>query len=287
MERLGPVDGLDHDGSSLISMVGVVVVGFTLSVLLSSSSSAGKLDGGGVGARSVVAFDFLPPLLRGRIAPAQPFLRFFFLSFLLFLDLHSSFSEGSGADSEPRSDEEPPEGTLRAVSEELELAGRALVGDEAPTKGSRPKNDHRFARDGLGSGRATFDVSATSSRAGIELRLLGMATPAGDSPSPHLSRTAPAVLGRESVVSRVDVSARGAGLSLPLGELAETMEEMLPDKECPGRAVATLDVSLETSDNGRGMNSNVSEKPTRVRVGGLEGNELEPEGISGRDLADS
>lgn len=34
--------------------------------------------------------------------------------------------------------------------------------------------------------------------------------------------------------------------------------------QCPGRAVTVLDVSLDTRDNGRGMNSRVSEKPTRA-----------------------
>lgn len=34
--------------------------------------------------------------------------------------------------------------------------------------------------------------------------------------------------------------------------------------QCPGRAVTVLDVSLDTKDSGRGMNSRVSEKPTRA-----------------------
>jgi len=78
------------------------------------------------------------------------------------------------------------------------------------------------------------------------------------------SRIAPAVLGLESVSSRVDVRESGTGLSLPLGDAAETIEEMLPETECPGRAVTVLDVSLETRDSGLGINSSVSENPTRA-----------------------
>lgn len=80
---------------------------------------------------------------------------------------------------------------------------------------------------------------------------------------------APAVLGRESKPSRGVIFAGAAGLSRPLGEAAETTEEILPDTECPGRAVAVLDVSFETSDNGLGMNSSVSENPTLALLPGL------------------
>lgn len=55
------------------------------------------------------------------------------------------------------------------------------------------------------------------------------------------------------------------------------MDEMLPDTECPpGRAVTVLEVSLDTIDSGRGMNSRVSEKPTRARVTGLAAGEALP-----------
>lgn len=67
--------------------------------------------------------------------------------------------------------------------------------------------------------------------------------------------------------SFVGLRERGAGLPLPLGDAAETMEEMLPETEWPGRAVATLEVSLETMETGRGMNSSVSENPTRALLG--------------------
>lgn len=46
-------------------------------------------------------------------------------------------------------------------------------------------------------------------------------------------------------------------------------DDMELDTECPGRAVTVLEVSLETSDNGRGMNSSVSENPTLLRAWGL------------------
>jgi len=79
------------------------------------------------------------------------------------------------------------------------------------------------------------------------------------------SKTAPAVLGRLSLTL-------GLGPK-PMGELRsrsvsvrEMSDEMLPERECPGRAVAVLEASLETRDNGRGMYSSVSEKPTRFRV---------------------
>jgi len=58
-----------------------------------------------------------------------------------------------------------------------------------------------------------------------------------------------------------DAGSRSAMVEL----FREMMEEMLPDTEWPGRAVIVLDVSLETSDKGLGMNSRVSEKPTLAR----------------------
>lgn len=49
-------------------------------------------------------------------------------------------------------------------------------------------------------------------------------------------------------------------------------DERLFETEWPGRIVVVLDASLETRDKGRGINSTVSEKPTRflldARVGG-------------------
>lgn len=54
-------------------------------------------------------------------------------------------------------------------------------------------------------------------------------------------------------------------------ETGETTDEMLSDMQCPGRAVTVLDVSLDTRDSGRGINSRVSEKPTRALVVALGG----------------
>ena len=80
---------------------------------------------------------------------------------------------------------------------------------------------------------------------------------------------APAVLGLESLMFGVGLLERGIGLSRPLGDVADMIEEMLPDRECPGRVVAVLEVSLDTSDSGLGMNSRVSENPTRALVPAL------------------
>ena len=82
------------------------------------------------------------------------------------------------------------------------------------------------------------------------------------------SRTAPAVLGREpfllfgsgELTPLVGVSRPAVGVLV-----TETIEETLPDTEWPGRTVAVLPVSVDTIDRGRGMNSRVSEKPTRAR----------------------
>lgn len=216
-----------------------------------------------------MVFDRLlwPFVLRGKITPAQP-LTFFFLPFFpLFLCLGVA-STGSDGESEPCSEEEPADTARGVDSVELELQGRALVGDPDPAKGSKPKNDQRLDDlVGLGVGEATADVSATSSNAGIELRRLG------ERFDPFVtlelcmpSRMAPAVLGLESAMSRVGLRDSGAGLSLPLGEAPDIMEDRLSDTEWPGRAVAVLEVSLETMDSGRGMYSKVSENPTRARV---------------------
>lgn len=88
------------------------------------------------------------------------------------------------------------------------------------------------------------------------------------------SRIAPAVLGLDSEGSRVEVldkgtSSMGPGLFRPLARAPERIDEMLPEIACPGRTVIVLDVSVETNDNGLGMNSRVSENPTRALLLGL------------------
>jgi len=77
------------------------------------------------------------------------------------------------------------------------------------------------------------------------------------------------VLGRSSSALADAVSSR-VGINSLSPVLREIKDEMLPDTECPGRAVTVLDVSLETRDNGLGMYSNVSENPTLVRGVGFE-----------------
>jgi hypothetical protein len=49
---------------------------------------------------------------------------------------------------------------------------------------------------------------------------------------------------------------------------ADTRLEMLPVTECPGLTVTVLEVSFDTNDSGRGMNSTVSANPTRARTAG-------------------
>lgn len=102
---------------------------------------------------------------------------------------------------------------------------------------------------------------------GNEPRLFG---PVRDAPSCGdvgvLSSTAPAVLGLDSGSAACDgVGSRGArdsSFSIMGVFDAERTDEMLPEREWPGLTVTVLEVSLETRDSGRGMNSSVSEKPT-------------------------
>lgn len=155
-------------------------------------------------------------------------------------------------------------------SEELELQDRCLDEGMEPMKGSKPKKDHLLGVFvGLGGVALVGCELAISNNVGIEFRRLGevLIPPLAALKSVVRSKIAPAVLGLESTVSRVGLRAREAGLSRPPGEAAETREDMLPDTECPGRAVIVLDVSLEISDSGRGINSRVSENPTRALPG--------------------
>lgn len=106
---------------------------------------------------------------------------------------------------------------------------------------------------------------------GNEPRLFG---PLRDAPSCGdvgvLSSTAPAVLGLDSDSAACDgVASRGArdsSFSIMGVFDAERMDEMLPEREWPGLTVTVLEVSLETRESGRGMNSSVSEKPTLARL---------------------
>lgn len=151
--------------------------------------------------------------------------------------------------------------------------GRKRVGELAPTKGSRLKKDHRFGVfEGLGVGGLVRSGRARGAKFGIELRRRGHVLLTSSSFSVGTrSRTAPAVLGRESVVREAFRLWEAAGsLSAIVELLNEIMDEMLPETEWPIRAVTVLEVSLETNDNGLGMNSKVSEKPTRARAAGFD-----------------
>jgi hypothetical protein len=129
----------------------------------------------------------------------------------------------------------------------------------------------------VGLGEAEVDDSGSGKpvRIGMELRLRGdgmFSLRAIASKLGVRSRTAPAVLGRESLTLLCGTGdARTPGISRSaIVELdREMMDEMLPDKEWLGRAVIVLEVSVETIESGRGMNSRVSENPTLARPAGF------------------
>lgn len=81
------------------------------------------------------------------------------------------------------------------------------------------------------------------------------------------------MLGRDSPPFLLEDGELGTlGVSRPAAFefVIEAMDETLPEPECPGRAVTVLPVSVEIKDNGRGMNSSVSENPTRERAVGFD-----------------
>lgn len=85
-----------------------------------------------------------------------------------------------------------------------------------------------------------------------------------------LGRESPRVLGngkvRRSLFGGLMLTVVG-GVNVP----PETIELREFDTECDGRIVTVLDVSLETRLNGLGINSTLSEKPTRARFSALLG----------------
>lgn len=85
------------------------------------------------------------------------------------------------------------------------------------------------------------------------------------------SNTAPAVLGLDSGFSRGSggVTCSGGPCSATMGVVVDRRLEMLPETEWLGLTVTVLEVSLDISDSGRGMNSTVSENPTRARAIGF------------------
>lgn len=221
---------------SVIVTVGVVTVGLCSSGApkSSSSSSAGKAGAGGVGGRAAVSAERLlwPFDLRGRMDPVQPFDFFLFFLFFFLEAFADTSSLTSAADSEPCSEEEPTETALGVELDELELEGRDLTGELEVVKESRPKKDQRLKLlEGLGVVGVTADASARSRRAGIELRRFGDAFESRPTGSAVRSRMAPAVLGLDSTISFVGLRDNGAGLSRPLGDAADTTEEMLPETE--------------------------------------------------------
>lgn len=158
-----------------------------------------------------------------------------------------------------------------APSNELVLGVLGLVGDPAVTKESNPKNVHLLGVFvGVDIAETGGFVCARSLRIKIELRLLGDTAPSVATLTLEVrSNTAPAVLGRElTFVRGIELPMMAAESRSRYVEFAtDTMDEMLPDTEWPGRTV--LAVSVETRDNGRGINSSVSENPTRARVAGF------------------
>lgn len=216
----------------------------------------------------------------GRMEPAQP-LTVSVLDFR-FLLLRFVLEVSAASESEPLSEDDTV--CMReAESEELELIGRDRVDVFEGPNDSRPKNDQRFdALVGLGGEGLTAVDSATPTSAGIEFRRRGEVFVAPVLAFATDSKMAPAVDGRDSPSSLVGLRESGAaGAYSSVKETGETTEEMLSDMPCPGRAVTVLDVSLDTSDSGRGINSSVSEKPTRALVVGLGF------GLGGTETSDS
>lgn len=240
----------------------------------SRSSPLAELNGGGV-----EFFRFCLPCralaLRDSIEPAHAFTFFGFLRFfeVVFCSPNSSVCPFSGTSDIPHPAEIASVGATVSFCEleELELTGLDRIGDPA-TKGSKPKNDH-FLADfvGLGVAGATDALAeGNAPKKGIEPRLRGDGRDASCSWMLCVrSRTAPAVLGRGSFSFRAELKPTGEGNSRSAG-VREITDEILPETECPGRAVIVLEVSFETRESGLGINSNVSENPTRLRVVGLD-----------------
>jgi hypothetical protein len=181
------------------------------------------------------------------------------------MEANGTFEGGvSGGDGAERFD------ALRDLSEDAELTGRDFVGDDSPPDDSCPKKKY-FLGGSRGVEGASEALDESSWVSSSEFLRCG----AGRPPSRRklfelLPRTAPAVFGR---VSRLVWAVRPLlsfedGLAAP----ADITDERLFETEWPGRIVIVLDASLDTRDNGRGINSTVSEKPTRflleARVGG-------------------
>jgi hypothetical protein len=211
-------------------------------------------------------FKCLALVLRVKIDPAHALTFFcFLLFFTLCVFLRDTSETGLDTCSSDKLVALPRRESLR---DELVLSRHWSLGDAAPMNGSRPKNDHLFGVFvGLGEELSEAGLGMEL-RTGIELRRRGEAGICSIVLS-VLSRIAPAVLGLESDLGREMLCISASVPGSRGGEVADTMEEMLPETEWPGRAVAVLEASLETSDRGRGIYSRVSENPTRARGAGF------------------
>lgn len=195
--------------------------------------------------------------------PAHPLTPFIFPLFFFPFCVDGRPSRPVSVESDSCSDDQPPLGAFVIDSEEPQAGDDALVSRAELEKASSPKKDHRLGvLAGVG---IPSSPSEGPRRVGIEFRRRSRGCgDVSDSGAGVFSRTALAVLGLELETSReVLLGSVEVGLSYPLGEAADTMEDMLSDTAWPGRAVVVLEASLETRDKGRGMNSSVSEKPTR------------------------
>lgn len=179
----------------------------------------------------------------------------------------------------------------RALSDEPALTGRGFVG-EASLEDSCPKKMYFLVPFGVeGPGLTAAAFAGKSNVRGVEFRRTGLVLlPESPVNAVLLPRTAPAVLGRESLDLMLGAGPVRRYCSWAKEPDADNTDEILPETECPGRIVIVLEVSLETSDNGRGINSTVSENPTRLRIigagfGKLEGPAFAPslETIAGSD----
>lgn len=238
-----------------------------------------KFLSGGVGDLLLKVFCFWLRCLglRDSIDPAHDLTLFCFLLGFLVID---GFRVGTGSSSigaickfnggESDCDGADRFETLRDLSEDAELTGRDLVGDDSPPDGSCPKKKYFLgkSRGVEGTSAVLTELSWISSS---EFLRCGADNPLSSRKlSILLPRIALAVFGRVSTLAWVTwpLFSFEDGLAAPV----DIRDERLFETEWPGRIVVVLDASLDTKDKGRGINSIVSENPTRflldVRVGG-------------------
>lgn len=252
----------------------VVSRGSTSSLPSISSSIITRGSGGVEGCRRPAFFRERALVVRVKIEPAQDFtfLFFFFLIEEFLLADRCPHSMMTGGVSCP-DDEFAMSEDLDIVPVEWELSGRDLVGEPETANGSLLNNDHLFGV--LAGLRLAGEPESPCGRLisnGMEFRLRG------DCGSPSSvwivcvrSKIAPAVLGRDPLflLEAGESGAVGVSRSGPLEFVMEAIDETLPEPECPGRTVTVLPVSVEITDSGRGINSRVSENPTRARAVGF------------------